>query len=217
MASTITALQTLVKWESRDSQFSLVDTNGIAIGNAIYRRLAALIDWPEFNIQDTSLSTTAGTEKYTWPAVQFLDVVSIEIQDPADNTKYKQISPAPSEFEFNLQRIRQNAFPELYKRGNDGTNNVIYFSPAPNIGSLTIKITGQTEPTAYTVGADTTAFINSSADDALTYLIAADILDKREQPQRANRLIGRAAEVLSRLAGKEITPDELKSKVLEGG
>lgn len=215
MATTISNLQTLVRWEARDSQFSLTDSNGLSIGNAVYRRLAALIDWPELNYQDTTLSTTAGTEKYTWPTTyDFIDVTGIEIQDPYDNSKYKMVSPAPSEFEFGLMRAKENAFPELYKRGNDGTNNVLYLAPAPNISSLTIRITGQIEPTAYTLASSTTVFISSSADDALSYLIAADLLDKREQPQRAQRLVGRASEVLSRIAGREITPDELRSRVL---
>ena len=216
MATTITNLLTLVKWESRDKQFSLVDATGVVVGNSIYRRLAALIDWPELNKEDTSLTTVAGQEKYTWPATyNYIDIMSVEVQDPYDNTKYKQVSPAPSEFEFTLEREKSSSFPLLYKRANDGTNNVIYLSPSPVVGSLTIRLTGQVEPTAYTAAGDTTVFISSSADDALAYLIAADILDKREMPQRANRLIGKAAEVLSKLAGKEITPNELKSRVLE--
>ena len=218
MSSTITALLNLVKWESRDSQFSLTDSTGIAVGNAIYRRLAALIPWPELNRQDVSLTTTAGTESYTWPATNdYIDVTSIEVQDPYGNLKYKQVTSAPSEFEWNLARQKNNSFPELYKRGHNGTNNLLYLAPAPNVSSLIIRITGQIEPTAYTVGADTTVFISSSADDALAYLIAADILDKRAQPQRAQSLVGRAAEVLSRIAGREITPDEIRSRVLSNG
>jgi len=218
MAKTIATIQSLVRWECRDQTFSLVDTSGLQIGNSLYRRLCALIEWPELNREDSTLSTTSGTEKYTWPATNtYIDITGIEIQDPYDNSKYKQVSAAPSELEFNLMREKPKAFPELYKRGHDGTNNVLRLAPKPDTTGLTIRLTGQIEPAEYTGSTDTTVFIMSSADDALSYIIAADVLDKREQPQRANRLVGRAAELLSRIAGKEITPDELKSRVLAQG
>jgi hypothetical protein len=204
-----------VRYEARDVEFSLSDSQGIAMGNAIYRRLCALVPWNELNKEDTSLSTTAGTNKYTWPSTyNYIDVTSVEIQDPYDNSKYKRINAVRSEMEWNIFREMANGFPEVYKRSHDGTNDVILFAPTPNIGSLTIRITGQTEPTEYTDSSAQTVFLTNSADDAYAYLIAADIADKRAQPNRANALIGRASEVLSVLAGKEITPDELRTRVL---
>jgi len=216
MADTVTNIQVKVRWESRDSSFSLTDTTGLSLTNSMYRRLSAIIPWPELNRTNTSATTTADQESVTWPAVKFLDVASVEMQDPNDNLNYITVVPARTEQEWSLSREEENSFPKIYKRGYDGTQNVIQFAPTPDTGSLIVRITGQLEPTEFTAGSDTTIFIGNTADDILAFMIAADIMDKRNQPARAKSLIGRAAELLSSIAGREITPAELKSEVESG-
>lgn len=216
MAETVTAIQTKVRWESRDSSFSLTDTNGLSLTNTIYRRLAAIIPWPELHRTDTSAATALNTEAVTWPSVKFIDVTQIEMQDPSDSSDYKTIVPARTELEWSLEREKTATFPTMYKRGNDGTQNVIQFAPAPTAAALSIRITGQIEPTEVTAGASETVFISQTPDDALAYLIAADVADKRNQPQRSQALVRKAAELLSAVSGREITPAELKSDTESG-
>jgi hypothetical protein len=210
MADTVSNIETRVKWLSRDTAFSLIDTTGLEITNYVYRRLAAMIPWPEFNRTDTSASTTANQEAVTWPSVKFIDVTQIEIQDPDDNLNYHEVVPLRTEVEFSELRRRQPSFPEVYKRSHDGTQNVVQFAPAPQTGSLTIRITGQVEPSEVTAGASTTNFIGYTPDDILAHMIAADICNKRNQEARANQLLSVAAELMTGIAGREVTPSELR-------
>lgn len=210
MSDTVSNIETRVQWLARDSAFSLTDTTGLQIINYVYRRLAAIIPWAEFNRTDTSASTTAGQEAVTWPAVKFIDVTQVEMQDPDDNLNYHEIVPVRTEVEFSELRRQQPSFPEVYKRSYDGTQNVVQFAPAPETGSLTVRITGQVEPTDVTAGASMTTFIGYTPDDILAHMIAADVCYKRNQADRAGQLLSVAAELLSGIAGKEITPAELK-------
>jgi len=211
MADTVSNIATRVQWLARDSAFSLTDTTGLQITNYVYRRLAAIIPWAEFNRTDTSASTTANQEAVTWPSVKFIDVTQVEIQDPSDNLNYHEIVPVRTEVEFSELRREQPSFPETYKRSHDGTQNIVQFAPAPDTGSLTVRITGQIEPDEVTAGASTTKFIGYMPDDILAHMIAADICYKRNQGDRAGQLLSVAAELLSSISGKEITPAELKT------
>ena len=210
MSDTVSNIETRVQWLARDSAFSLTDSSGLQIINYVYRRLAAIIPWPELNRTDTSASTTANQEAVTWPSVKFIDVTQIEIQDPDDDLNYHEIVPARTEIEFSELRREEPLFPEVYKRSHDGTQNIAQFVPAPKTGSLTVRITGQTEPTEVTAGASTTVFVGFTPDDILAHMIAADVCDKRNQADRANKLLSVAAELLSSIAGREIVPSELK-------
>lgn len=211
MADTVTTLQTKVRWEARDQEFSLTDATGLVVVNAAYRRLASLVHWPELHRTDTSATTTANQEAVTWPSVSFIDVTSVELQNPDDDLNYRFIPPATTELEWSIARAKEAGFPEMYKRLHDGTQNVMLLAPAPCV-ALTVRISGQIEPAEVTAAAATTVFISTTPDDVLSYLIAADVADKRGQPNRAQALYGKAAEVLSALSGQEITPAELKAR-----
>jgi hypothetical protein len=214
MSDTVANIQSRVQWLARDKTFSLVDSTGLPILNYMYRRLSTIITWSEFNREDTSTSTTAGQEAVTWPSVKFVDVTLIEMQDPADDLNYHEIVPVRTEVEFSSSRNKEPSFPEVYKRTHDGTQNIVQFAPAPKVGSLSVRITGQVEPTALTTSASVTAFIGVIPDDILAYMVAADITDKRNDPERARSLLSVASELLSSIAGKEITPAELKTGVV---
>lgn len=212
MSDTVANIQTRVRWLARDQNFSLIDATGLQILNYMYRRIAAVIPWPELNREDTSASTTANQEAVTWPSVKFIDVTQLGMKDPDDNLRYHEIVPVRTEVEFTSLRGEEPSFPEVYKRTHDGTQNVVKFAPAPKTGSLTIRITGQIEPTSLVTSSSTTVFVGTVPDDALAYMIAADIMDKRDQGDRANKLLSVAGELLSSISGKEITPAELKSE-----
>jgi len=210
MSDTLGNIQTRVRWEARDGEFNLTNTSGLEIANNTYRRLAAIIPWPELNREDTSASTTAGQESVTWPSVKYIDVTQIELQDPDNNNQYATVVPARSELEWAQYRRMESDFPVVYKRTHDGTQNVVKLAPTPLIGSLTLRITGQIEPTEFSDSASTTIFISELPDDILALMISSQIMDKRNQPARAKELLGRAAELLSAIAGREITPSELR-------
>lgn len=216
MADTVTGIETKVKFLARDENYSLTDTEGLSNVNRVYRRLSAIIPWSELNRSDETASTTSGSESVTWPATKFIDVTLVEMQNPQDNNKYYDIAPVTTEVEFSQLRRNDNGFPEAYKRFNDGTQNVVLFAPAPDTGSLTVRITGQIEPDELTAGSSTTVFIGYTPDDILAYLVASDIMSKRNQPERAMELLQMASELLSTIAGREITPKEIKPDIANG-
>lgn len=217
MAQTVTNIQTKVRWEIRDEAYDLTDTTGLAVFNMIYRRLASFLPWPELLRSDTSLTTTSGTEDYTWPSSPiFIDVLSVEIQNPEADMRYCTIAPVQTFSEMTVERGKKKDFPLVYMRAHDGSNHVLRLAPTPDTSSLTVRITGIIEPTEVTSGTDTTIFLNRSSDDVLSLLIAADVSSKRGMEDRSQMLILRASELLSVLSGKEITPYELKSLVGNG-
>lgn len=211
MSDTVANIQARVQWLARDKTFSLIDSTGLPILNYMYRRLSTVIPWSEFNREDSTASTTAGQEAVTWPAVKFIDVTQIEMQDPDDNLNYHEVVPVRTEVEFSDLRAEEPSFPQVYKRTHDGTQNIVQFAPAPKTGSLSVRVTGQIEPTSLTTSASTTEFIGVIPDDILAYMIASDIADKRNDPERSRSLLSVAAELLSSIAGREITPAELRT------
>ena len=212
MATAITNIQSRVRWEARDSDFSLIDTTGLSIANMAYRRLAAIVEWPEFN-QSITVAATADTEAITWPTTPvFSDVTSVEMQDGDDNDAYKVVYPVRSELEWSITRKETASFPKVYKRFNDGTNDQILLAPAPKAAQL-VRITGKVEPTAFSTSLSATEFISSTADDVLAYVIASDIMYKRNQPNRAQMLMQKVAQILSSMTGKEVVPSELTEEV----
>jgi len=214
MAKSLGQIQKLVQWEARDNQYDLTTTQGLAVANYIYRRLVMLLAPPEFSREDTTLGSTADTVKYTWTVgVTFMDVRLVEMQDPDNNDAYTVIPLARTEMEFSVERKKASDFPTVYKRGYDGSNQVIYFAPAPAESGKSVRVSGIAEPTELVSSGDITQFISAATDDGLALLIAADIMSKRQFPDHAAELIQRASEVLSQVAGKEITPAEISSRV----
>ena len=217
MSKTLAQIQTVVRFESRDESIDLSSSELLPLVNLIYRRIGNLGEWAELVRTDTSLTTTAGTNSYTWPSVSFSNVSLIEIQHPDLGMRYESVPAASGEALWAKYRKWENEFPVLYKREHNGTNNLVSFAPTPDVSSLTIRITGVIEPPELTSSGDATIWIQSSMDDAMAYLISADIAAKRGYPQRSQELVARAAEVLGRLAGREITPAELRTGVVEQG
>jgi hypothetical protein len=216
MSSTLTQVQTLTRALLGDEDIDLTTTANLAVVNSVYRQLVRLHQWPEWYREYTTLSTTAGTEAYTWPTDPvFFDTLSIEVQDWTDDMEYKTIPAAKSTTEWNRARRWENGFPYLYRRIYT-TSEQLQFAPTPLEGSSTIRITGISEPNAanttgkaLTAGADTTLFNTDGADEILAVMIAALYADKREFPSRAQRLLSSAALSLSAITGREITPEEI--------
>ena len=208
----------IVVYESRDTKIDLTSTTetpGLAVFNMMYFRVAGMIRWPELQIEYTSLTTTADIGIYTFPTSPiYTNVTAVEMQDPADENAYKPITEARTENEWLRERRKKSGFPLLYRR-NYSSEQKIEFAPAPDTASLTIRIIGDTEPTALTEGLDETIFTTNIADHALAMFICADIANKRGQPNRAIELVQKGAEFLSTIAGKEITPAELSPFIPE--
>lgn len=217
MAQTLGTIQTAAAYYARDTGLDLTTANsqGLAISNQVYRDVAALLSPSELNRTDTSLTTTADTEEYTWPSSPiFIDVTSIEVQDPTNELKFARIDPVVSNDDWTDYRNGKSCFPRVYKRAHNGSNNVIQLAPKPKTAGLTIRITGIVEPTAFSGTSSTTVFLSNIVDDAISILIAASFSSKRAQPQRSAELVNLASRKLSAVAGREIQPSEIQAMMI---
>lgn len=210
MALTLSEIQTLVRHEVRDNSLDLTSGTGLSVANMLYRRYSSFIAWPELT-RTSTLTTTAGSSVYTWPSDNsYSDVRIIEIQNPDKDLDFTPVVPARSEIVYTKYSGYPKGFPVVYRRDNDGISNILNLAPAPNVTGLTIRIKGVVEPNNLSSGSSETVFLNKSSDDGLAYLISADYASKRAQPQRAQALLAVVTEVLSRRAGKEVLPEEVK-------
>lgn len=213
MAKTLTQIQTNVRFYGRDETIVLTTGTGLVIANSMYRAVASLLPWSEFR-KTTNLpaATTSGTGTYNWISTTtavYTDVKAFEIGNDASDTQFVlQIVPA-TELEWNMAAKDSNRIPSMYVRFNDGGVDKVEIRPIPNYTSATMKATGITEPTALVNGSSTTEFLVSSADDALSHLIAAAYLERAGMGQniiQAN--IQRATEILQTLFTNEELPIE---------
>lgn len=221
MATTIANLQTRIRFEARDDDLDFATddsaspttpTDNRQILNMNYRRVVMLLRSYELYDEDVTIPTVDAQAAYTWPTGKtFWDVISVEIQNPAKNLKYKLVPKIEDMAEFAEHRARKDGFPLGYRRSSSSGTDQIVFAPAPNFVG-TIRISGLIEPTdlLYTGGSpSTTVFVSTLADDALVYLTAATFANKRNFPTRAQILKQKAAEVLSAVAGREISLAEI--------
>ena len=213
MAQTLSEIEQLAKHLSRDKELSLTSGSGLAVFNMLYRRYASLFVWPELTRENTT-TTVSEVSTYTWPTTnRYSDVRLIEIQNPDRGDKYTIIVPARSEVVFSKYSSKEPSFPVVYRRENNGSADILNLAPAPKTGNLTIRIKGIAEPSALASGSDETVFIDRTSDDGLAYFVAADYAFKRAQEQRAMTLLQVVSEVLTKKAGKEILPEEIKSAI----
>jgi len=210
MASDLTALAVTIKDLVRWQRLDLTEATSLERLNRQYRWLATLSSFPEFRRQDTTRSTVADTETITKPVLLFTDIRIIEIQDPDDGDKYKNIPKARDELEWGLMATESNGWPLMWLDGHDGSNHQINFRPIPNFAK-TVRVTGyiQPAPLVNTGGSDTTAFRTLDMDDALANLFAGDLLMRRDQQGLAQVRFSSAQQTIQRVTGKEITIAEL--------
>lgn len=214
MAQSISQLQTSVRNIARMGDIDLTTPTNLARVNRFYRIVAGVDKWPEFRRSDISITTVNGTGSYTFPSVAFWDVTMVELQDWDDDNKYKTVPSSTDESEWSMSSTEVDDFPRMYLRSHDGTDNVIEFRPIPR-QAATLKITGYIEPDELdSVG--TTIFQNIKLDDALIHLIAADLAIYKNNLQHAKTLADIGAQIISKVAGREVTVKEL-GLFVEGG
>lgn len=217
MAKKLSEIQTGVRFSSRDGAIVLTTEANLAMVNRIYRSLASSLPWSELRREDTSISTTAGTEIYTWPNSNiFLDVTNIEMQDEEDQNRYKMVHTVLDEFTWNQSGNKINqSIPDHYNRDSDGTISRIRFRPLPKYSGKTVRITGIIEPKSLVNAGNETVFLQRAADDALEHLISADIADKKGFLPHGQAQLSKATNILRNIFGKELVPVELTREIIQ--
>lgn len=187
---------------------------GLEMVNMIYREMVSSAKWPEFRETYTVVAaTTSGTEQYTWAsaAPDFNGPVEIEVGSDASDSNFVLLLSPGSDEEWNNALLMKDFIPKYYRRYHDGTDEKIEVRPAPNYSSASIRATGQIEPTALTVPGSSTEFIQTTADDALSKLIASNML-LRTQPELAIKYQTDALSTIRSLVGLPIAPENLQVK-----
>jgi len=180
MSDTLSNIQTDARFFADDSVVDLTTGLGLRIANLVYQRMCNMRRWPELIRVDTSLSTTSGTDSYTWvTSPVFKEEPLIEIQESSGSSDYCIISRCPDEHTWTQIKNSGNSFPVYYRKINESGTVKIVFGPTPNVSSLTIRITGLIEATEFSGGASTTVFLEKNSDRALSMLIAAEYQEKR--------------------------------------
>lgn len=208
MAVTLANLLLDVQFHANDSQFSAAQGSAaLRIVNEAYQDFATLRKWPELDKVDTSLTTVAGQEAYTWPiTLIWKDEPTINIKRINQQNYPYRMNPCPSEDMWAQVRRTGNSFPYYYRRYRTGTTDTLLLRPITAFTGDIIEIWGPTEITEF-VGdgsaADTTPFMNTQSDRALAMWIAMFLKLQRKDVAGAQVLRQQATGILP---ARQFTP-----------
>jgi hypothetical protein len=206
----IADIQTMVRFFARESTISLVDTDGKLILNEAYRKLAIMNPSGDFRFEDTSISTTKGTAGYDMPNIDWLQILSVSMQDHDDNNKYKQVSSAIDEHEWNKsEREMANSIPQYYNLSYTGGNHKITFRPGVLHNSKLVRITGIKKPKELRTTQDITVFSNEVVDDAFAHTLAYIYSQRSGFKDIEQQQLSQAQSLLGSVIGREVLPREL--------
>ena len=210
MATTLTNIQTDVRFYAQDVDLVITSGNDLRRANEIYQGIftpgfqmldiAIGMRWPERVREDTSLTTTAAQAAYTWPSTPrfLLDDVAIELQDQSGGATYRRLDPVIDELEDLQLRNQSDTLPTHYRWWDASGTTQLVLRPSPVTAGLTIRIRGVSEVTVFADGTTTTEFDNINHDKALAMLIAAMYKIQRGDVGYAQILIKNAKGLLPR-------------------
>ena len=211
-------IQTQVRYHMRVAEEVIVSGNGLVMANLTLRRFVAIMPWEDYTLIDTSLTTVAGSRNYDWPtSPNYGNVLSLEIQDgddPTDPDSFKRIVPGRSIQQWLAAEREPADLPLLYRLYNNADKTRLELRPAPKYADKTIRIDGIIEPEEFEGEQERTRFRLRGIDDAYALALAAFLLAKKAQNARAQQLLGFATDTIRMNTGKEISPDELREKLL---
>jgi hypothetical protein len=209
-------ITSLVRYHMRVEDQAVTSGDELAITNLALRRFVALMDWEDYTLIDTSLSTTAGIGTYAWLTHPvYANVLSLEIQDQEKDDIYTRVVPGRSIQQWLALEGALPGFPQQYRlyTGSDD-KTTLELRPAPKYGGKTIRIDGVVEPEPVESEQERTRFRLRGVDDAFSMVLAAVFLAKKGGQARAQQLIDMAASTIRMNTGKEISPDEIRERLL---
>jgi len=199
--------QTFLRLQGRESGEGITSGTGNVLANAVLRRIALGLPWPELRVLNTDMTTTAGAGALNWPDVQFLDIKALEIQNGDDLDRYAQIYPPPSEHAWTgAQSLPSQAVPFYYMRYQDEAVAKLELRGAPKYDAKIVRITGIQEPPKLDSDDDPTFFQLETADDAYVYMLAAAFNDIDGNTPYADRMMGQALQIYQGIFGRRSPP-----------
>ena len=224
MATSLTNIQTDVRFWAQDADLVITSGDGLRRANEVYQGIFTPgyellgikvgMRWPERIREDTSLVTTAAQASYTWPSspVFLLDDVGIELQNQSGGSIYRALDRIADEIEDLALRNSSDTIPTHYRWGSNTSGTaIITLRPAPSLANLTIRIRGVSEVVAFALAADVSEFDNVNHDKALALLIAAVYKIQRGDIGYAQTLIANAKGLLPRY---ETSPSPIEGRIM---
>jgi hypothetical protein len=203
-------IQKSVRFYARESTISLTDTDGKLILNEAYRKIAIMNPSGDFRFEDSTISTTKGTSVYNMPDIEWLNILSVSMQDHHDQDRYKQISSAEDEHEWNKsEHGLLNSIPQYYNLSHTCGNHKITFRPDVKYTGKNVRITGIKKPNELRTTQDTTVFSNDVIDDAFVHALAYIFSQRSGFKDIEQQQLSQAQALLGGIIGREILPREL--------
>lgn len=212
----LSEIEDQVRYHMRVDDQTITSGTELVMANLTLRRFVALMPWEDYTVIDTSLQTTADTATLDWlKNPVYADLLSLEVQDQDDEDAYKRVVPARSIQQWLALERRDPGFPEQYRfYSADEDTTTLELRPAPKYGGKTIRADGVIEPLPFESGQERTRFRLRGIDDAYAMALAAVLSAKKGQQARAQQLLGWASDTIRMNTGKEISPDEIREKLL---
>lgn len=206
MATTLTNIQTDVRFWADNDSLSITSGTNLRIFNQTYQSMFSPDftmfgvrigrRWQEATREDTSLTMVVGTEQYNWPtSPDFKEPYFIEGLDTNANNEPYPIPQASSMSEWSFYDDDNNAQPAVHRIIDVAGTLKLALRPKPD-QTDGIRITGLIEVTELTQGSDSTIFKNLNADRALAMLVAAQFQAKWGDTSRAVALVQMARGLL---------------------
>lgn len=200
MSMTLAQIQSDVQFLADESTLSLTSAANLPVINSYYKEFCASRLFPELNITDSSITSVAGQEAYTWPKnVKFLTEPALILQRTIGNPRnFVKVWPVQDEIYWGFLKNVVQSFPSHYKKerlDGAGLYNLL-MRPRPNITGLQLLIVGQIEPTEFVQASDPTAFNEPQTDRAFARFLAAKFQSKRGNPVRAAELLDEMDDLL---------------------
>lgn len=217
MAKTLANIQKGARFHAKNDQLVVTNGFGLTAVNAIYRRVANALPWPELRVTEDSADATAtGTKTYAWATTNvFIDIKSIEVGTTSSDAAFNLLLPPPTESDWSEMAKDANTVPVYYVRFRIGSTDKIEIRPAPNYTGGTLRFIGIIEPSELTTEASVTIFQMKTADDVVEHLVAADDLIARNKTDEAEVQFDKATRILRKIFGDEKVPAELVKDIVQ--
>ena len=188
---------------------AMCSPDGEVVGARVGRR------WRELTVIDTSLTTEASQEEYTWPLQSsFAEDPFIEWLDASSSSDPCPIRPIGNEDEWSALDVLNTGDPAYYRFLDRSGILKIAFRPIPDTAGDTIRITGQRLPDPFVNANSVTPFRDRRHDKALAILIAAELRAQQEGVDDASRLVRQA---LGLMPKNEFQPRSEPSRIRPWG
>lgn len=225
MGSTLSSVQSLAQFHAKARNLTITSGQGLLVANQVLDAMCSPDGevvgmrvgrrWRELTEINTSLTTVASQEEYTWPINStFAEDPYLELLDASASSDPSPIAPCGSEDRWSALDLLDTGTPTDYRFVMRTGVLKLALRPVPDTTGDTIRITGQKLPDKFVNGSSVTPFNDRRHDQALSILIAAEFRAQQESVDDATRLVRQA---LGLMPKNEFQPRSEPSRIRPWG